>query len=257
MKKLLSLLFISLFATSAFANDCSSEAEKGMNSFQSDHYEQAIDFWKICTDQGIYHADLYYNLGNAYFRLGRLGFAIFYYESAHRLNPSDKDIIHNLKHAKSLTKDKIQESNEEENPILSTIFALHHFISLKGELWTIIGLVWLIAGILLFKVISKSPRNKNICIGIVFVLSIFLGIITLSAGYKVFVLETETKGVVTATNADVTSAPHNKSQTLNILSEGTVFNVLSIGNGWAEIQLGEKIKGFVKTTEVGIIDSHL
>jgi len=69
--------------------------------------------------------------------------------------------------------------------------------------------------------------------------------------------ETETKGVVTATNADVTSAPHNQSQTLNILSEGTVFNVLSIGNGWAEIQLGEKIKGFVKTTEVGIIDSHL
>jgi hypothetical protein len=68
MKKLLSLLFISLFATSAFANNCSSEAEKGINSFQGGHYEQAIDFWKTCTDQGIYNADLYYNLGNAYFR---------------------------------------------------------------------------------------------------------------------------------------------------------------------------------------------
>jgi len=255
MKKLLTLLFFSLFISSAFAKDCSSEAEKGMNSYQNGQYEQAIDFWKTCTDQGIEHPDLFYNLGNAYFRLGRLGFAIFYYESAHRLNPSDKDIIHNLKHAKSLTKDKVKEA--EENPILASIYALHHLISLKGELLIVIGLIWLIAAILLFKVISKSPRNKNICIGAIFILSIFLGIITLSAGYKIFVLETETKGVVTATSADVTSAAHARSQTLNILSEGTVFKVLSIGNGWVEIQLGEKIKGFVKTTEVGIIDDLL
>lgn len=253
MKKLLTVLFFSLCFSSAIANDCSSEAQKGIEAYKNGNYEQAIDFWKSCTDQGIYHADLLYNLGNAYFRQGQLGFAIFYYESALRLNPSNEDIIHNLKHAQSLTKDKVKEV-EEENPILTTIYSLHHLVSLKGELIIIIGLIWLIACLGIFKVISKSSRYKNICIGSIFVISIFVGIFALSAGYKIFVLETEIKGVVTATSAEVSSAPNDKSQTLNILSEGTIFKVISIGNGWAEIQLGEKIKGFVKTTEVGIVN---
>jgi hypothetical protein len=75
----------------------------------------------------------------------------------------------------------------------------------------------------------------------------------MSAGYKIFVAETNIEGVVTAKDADVTSAPNNKSQTLNTLSEGTTFEVLSEQGGFVEIRLGEKIRGFVKTSDVGIV----
>jgi hypothetical protein len=75
----------------------------------------------------------------------------------------------------------------------------------------------------------------------------------MSAGYKIFVAETNIEGVVTAKDADVTSAPNNKSQTLNTLSEGTTFEVLSKQDNFAEIRLGEKIRGFVKLSDVGIV----
>ena len=243
-----------VFSSLSFAGDCTSTAKKGLEVYQQDNYEQAIDLWKDCLDQGVRHPDLYYNLGNAYFRQGRIGFAIFYYESALRLSPNNKDILHNLKYAKSLTKDKVKDTDEEENPILTGIYFAHHLIPLKNQLYLILLFAWLMAGVGVFKVISKSHRTKNACLGIIFALSLLLGIVALSAGYKIFVLETGTKGVVTAITADVTSAPHNKSQTLNILSEGTSFNVLSVEKGWVEIQLGDKIKGFVKATEVGVIN---
>jgi uncharacterized protein YgiM (DUF1202 family) len=67
------------------------------------------------------------------------------------------------------------------------------------------------------------------------------------------VLETDITGVVTAANADVTSAPSDKSQTLNTLSEGTSFEVIGEQGNFAEIRLGEKIRGFVKLSEVGIV----
>ena len=74
-----------------------------------------------------------------------------------------------------------------------------------------------------------------------------------SAGYKVFVAETDITGVVTAKDADVVSAPSDRSQTLNTLSEGTSFEVLGVQGNFAEIRLGEKVKGFVKLSEVGIV----
>lgn len=254
MKKLLTIFILILFSSPSFAGDCTTTAKKGLEVYQEGNYEQAIDLWKDCLDQGVHHPDLLYNLGNAYFRQGQIGFSIFYYESALRLSPNNKDILHNLKYAQSLTKDKVKETDEEENPILTGIYSVHHIIPLKSQLYLILVLAWLMAGIGLFKVLSKSPRAKNACLGIIFGLSLLLGTLALSAGYKIFIFETETKGVVTASTADVTSAPHDRSQTLNILSEGTVFNVLSVEHGWVEIQLGDKIKGFVKTTEVGVID---
>jgi len=42
---------------------------------------------------------VYYNLGNACFRQGKLGFAILNYEQARRLAPRDPDILANLRFA--------------------------------------------------------------------------------------------------------------------------------------------------------------
>ena len=84
-------------------------------------------------------------------------------------------------------------------------------------------------------------------------MSVILCTIGASALYKMYTLETDITGVVTASSADVTSAPSDKSQTLNTLSEGTGFEVIGEQGNFAEIRLGEKIRGFVKLSEVGIV----
>lgn len=251
MKYLFLALCISAASAAATVPDCAG-IEAGTKAYNESDFERAIDEWRTCVDNGIEDADLLYNLGNAYFRSGKIGFAIFYYRSALRLRPGDDDIQHNLKFAQAMTRDKVDE-DEEENPILSGLFKLHHALSLKAQLITLLAIFWFIALIGIAGRIVIGERAKNICTGAIFVLTAIFCVIGSSAAYKIFVLEKDICGVVTATDADVTSAPSDKSQTLNTLSEGTTFEVISEQGNFAEIRLGEKIKGFVKLSEVGII----
>ena len=82
--------------------------EAGAKAYNASDFERAIDEWRTCVDNGSENADLYYNLGNAYFRNGSLGFAIYYYREALRLRTSDSDIQHNLKYAEAMTRDKVE-----------------------------------------------------------------------------------------------------------------------------------------------------
>ena len=248
---LLTIAAALLLATASNASEKCAGIEAGTKAYNENDFERAIDEWRTCVDEGVINADLYYNLGNAYYRSGKLGFAIFYYKSALRLHPGDDDIQHNLNFAQTRTKDK--EEDEEENPILQGLMNLHHAISLKSQMNISLVLFWAIALVILARRFVNGSLGKNICTGAVFAMSIILCTVGASAIYKMIVLETDITGVVTAANADVTSAPSDKSQTLNTLSEGTSFEVLGEQGNYAEIRLGEKIRGFVKLSEVGIV----
>ena len=247
------ILFTLTFAVvAAMAAPACPGIETGAKAYNESDFERAIDEWRTCVDNGTENADVYYNLGNAYFRNGNLGFAIYYYREALRLRPNDADIQHNLKYAEAMTRDKVEE-DDEENPLLSGLFKAHHALSLKTQLFVLLGLFWIMAFVAIARRISRNDRKKNILIGSLFALSGIFCIIAMSAGYKIFIAETEIVGVVTAKDADVTSAPSDKSQTLNTLSEGTTFEVMSEQGNFVEIRLGEKIRGFVKQGDVGIV----
>ena len=252
-KKLFTLLIVAMSFVIVHAAEPCAGFEAGTKAYNQGDYERAIAEWRSCTDNGLSDADLFYNLGNAYFRNGKLGFSIFYYKKALRLRANDEDILHNLKYAQAMTRDKVDEE-DDENPILSTLFHLHHALSLRAQLWIMLGIFWVIAFAAVAIMFSLREKLKNIFTGIIFALTIVLCVFGASAGYKIFVLETDITGVITATDADVTSAPSDKAQTLNTLSEGTSFQVLSTQGNYAEIKLGEKIKGFVRLSDVGIVD---
>ena len=252
LKNVLFLLSITVAVATASDAPACTGIETGAKAYNESDFERAIDEWRTCVDNGMEDADLFYNLGNAYFRNGKLGFSIFYYKQALRLRPTDDDILHNLKYAQAMTRDKVEE-DEEENPILTGLFKAHHALSLKAQLFVLLALFWIIALVLIVRKVAIGETAKNICTGVVFAITTVLCVIGASAAYKVIVLETEITGVVTAADADVTSAPSDKSQTLNTLSEGTSFEVISTQGNFAEIRLGEKIKGFVKLSEVGIV----
>ncbi|WP_407442080.1 tetratricopeptide repeat protein [Fibrobacter sp.] len=252
LKNVLIAVFALVVSGICANNECSG-IETGTKAYNDGDFERAIDEWRTCADNGTTDADLFYNLGNAYFRNGNLGFSIFYYKKALRLRANDDDIIHNLKFAQAMTKDKVDE-DEEENPILSTLFKIHHALSLKAQLFVLLAIVWIIALVCIGRRLVASEKGKNVCTGFVFALTAFFCVVGASAAYKVIVLETEVTGVVTAKDADVTSAPNDKAQTLNTLSEGTSFEVLDVQGNFASIRLGEKVKGFVKLSEVGIVE---
>lgn len=251
MKKVCFLL--ALILASAFADENCKTLYTGAAAYQAGDFAYSVEAWQNCVDGGFQNADLYYNLGNAYFREKRIGFAILNYEKALLLNPTDADIQYNLNLAKSMTKDKVDDSSIEENPILSFLFQTHHFFTLRQQLMFILGLVWFILALCVGRILVANPKTKMVLAFAVLPVAILLGILGCSAGYKIYRENTYFLGVVVAESADITSGPNDKDQTLNMLSEGTEVEVLQVKDGWVHVRLGEKVNGFAKISEIGIV----
>lgn len=80
---------------------------EGNRLYQQEDYQGALDNYLRIHEGGFESPDLYYNIGNAYFKANELGRAILFYERARRLAPNDADILANLELARSLGADAI------------------------------------------------------------------------------------------------------------------------------------------------------
>ncbi|NNF02683.1 MAG: tetratricopeptide repeat protein [Bacteroidia bacterium] len=108
MKKLLLFLFlISPFISNGNINDVQSSFQNANSLYQQARYDSSIVIYNSIIDQGMVSAELYFNLGNAHYKLQQFPQAILNYERAKKLSPSDEDIRHNLSLANSNTIDNI------------------------------------------------------------------------------------------------------------------------------------------------------
>ncbi|GIV26774.1 MAG: hypothetical protein KatS3mg027_0588 [Bacteroidia bacterium] len=95
----------SLFAENT--NEVASIIKSAEEAYKQKNYSKTIELYQRVINQNYESFELYYNLGNAYFKNNQLGKAILYYEKAKKLNPSDPDLKHNLSIAYNKTIDKI------------------------------------------------------------------------------------------------------------------------------------------------------
>ena len=96
-----------LLLAPALAGAQSAFFDEGNRLYQAGDFEGALDRYRRILDEGLESGELYYNIGNAHFRLGELAPAILYYERARRLMPGDDDLLANLALARSMTADDI------------------------------------------------------------------------------------------------------------------------------------------------------
>lgn len=100
-------LLVLLLSVSVSAANVDEVMNKAGLYYRDNNFTAAIYEFEKLLSEGYQGVSLYYNLGNAYYRMGKLGYAILYYEKANRLSPNDEDIRHNLALANSKTIDKI------------------------------------------------------------------------------------------------------------------------------------------------------
>ena len=79
-----------------FSADFKAQLDSAAASYQATKYEQAISIYENIVAQGYESAELYFNLGNAYYKSNKLPYAIANYERALKLNATDEDIQFNL-----------------------------------------------------------------------------------------------------------------------------------------------------------------
>ena len=141
------ILFLSSFA---IGQEASLQFEEANQFYRGGKYQQAAQLYEQIEHNGYGSSSLYYNLGNAYFKLHNFPAALLSYERAKRLSPHDEDISYNLRLANLRVIDKI-----EPLPRLFFIEWWQSFMDLlPSDGWAVAGIValWIAAccGVLFF-----------------------------------------------------------------------------------------------------------
>ncbi|HDZ14544.1 hypothetical protein LCGC14_1255350, partial [marine sediment metagenome] len=105
MKKLIYILFLVVGITASAQKE--NLFERSTKAYNGGEYQTAVDNYLEILNSGQHSAALYYNLGNAYYKLNQIAPSIYYYEKALLLDPNDAEIQNNLGYARNMTLDAI------------------------------------------------------------------------------------------------------------------------------------------------------
>src|SRR6478735_3169028 len=101
------ILYILLLTTQVFY--AKGEFDKANELYRKDQFEAAAKGYESILKEKVHSAELYYNLGNCYYKMNKVAPAIYNYEKALLMNPDDKAILNNLKFAQKMQIDEIKE----------------------------------------------------------------------------------------------------------------------------------------------------
>ena len=139
------LLFVSLIQV-AVGQDESSAFAKANSSYTAENYQEAIDSYESILQSGQHSAELYYNLGNSYYKMNQVGPAIYNYEKALQMEPSNDDFQNNLKFAQQLRVDSVEEV--QGNPFNEFVTGV--FTSLSVDNWAYLSIILALLTVLFF-----------------------------------------------------------------------------------------------------------
>ena len=75
---------------------------EGNTAYNEAKYNQAAELYEQIIKNGQHSAELYYNLGNAYYRLNQVAESIYFFEKAKQLAPENQDIKINSSFAQKM-----------------------------------------------------------------------------------------------------------------------------------------------------------
>ncbi len=252
--KNLKYIFIIIAATLSFnlqANNLNAILDTAAQCYQSSKYEQAIELYESVLAEGYESAELYYNLGNAYYKSNKFPYAIANYERALKLNSTDEDILFNLQLANTHVVDKIE--------VLPEFFLKSWGQSLvrvfTSNQWAIISIASFVIGLILILLffLSDKPliRKFTFWIGILLIVEAGFSF-SFSDKQKKAILN-EPEAIVVTPSVIVKSSPDAMGTELFLIHEGLKIKVTNQNGDWSEIKLSDGNKGWVKTADFVII----
>lgn len=222
---------------------------KGNSSYENEDYEKAISNYEKLIETDKVSPEVFYNLGNSYFKLKKIGKAVLNYERALRMDPSDRDILSNLKLARSMTVDKI---NAAERGFAQNAALFFYDRMTLDELTAVCSFFYLAIILLLIFSIFFVAKRKIIFYtagslgAALFVFSIFLSAKFRDENF----LKT---GIVVVEKIDARSGPKEDYLLQFTLHEGAKVRIIKKVQGWYEIDLSRDLKGWIPETSVDII----
>lgn len=224
---------------------------KGNAAFQKENYEEALKNYTTILNEGYVSTALYYNIGNVYYRLGKLGLSILYYEKTLKLSPDNENAAYNLKIAKAHTKDKIKEV-----PELFIIKWWNSFLSiLPSSSWAILVLAVYFV-VLLFAAGWFFTKSSSVKQYTFFGGTAALGILLLSIIFLISAINHENSkkfGILLQPVTTAKASPDKGSSDAFVIHEGVKFQLEDELQGWSEIKLPDGKVGWIPKKSFGEI----
>lgn len=238
---LMILMLMPLSANAITKQNADDEYAKG-------NYQQAIKDYQEILKAGV-SSEIYYNLGNAYYRTDNITQALLAYERALQLSPGDNDIRFNLQYARSKTIDKI--TPETEMFFVTWYNSLVNFTSV--DRWAKTAIVSIVMALLLILVFLFAPQmwaRKSGFYGSAVFLLLF-AFANLFAFQQKHELETKQGAIVIAPTVNVKKTPAASGTDVFVIHEGTRVDITDRGmKQWRGVKLADGREGWLKTSQI-------
>ncbi len=226
--------------------------QAGVQAYSESRFDEAADFWSEIVSQGQESAVLYYNLGNACFKLADYPRAVLNYERALKLDPSHADARYNLEYMSQFIQDKIEPVPEF---ILASLWRKACYL-MSSNAWAWLFIVLMAAALalaVLFLVSSSTSRRRIGFYGALAAVVLSL----LSLNFSIWQKRDYNKkdeAIIMAPVSSVKSSPSgDSSKDLFIVHEGTKVSIIDEVGTWKNISLADGRQGWILSDDLEVI----
>ncbi|RFS23466.1 tetratricopeptide repeat protein [Chitinophaga silvatica] len=238
-------ILLATFSTSS-AQTPQKRFEEANNLFGQSKYTEAARTYQQLIDEGYTPASLYFNAGNAWYKAGKLGMAVYNYEKALQSSPNNKAVKHNL----SVAHQKVEGYVEE----LPLVFFQQWWLTLRQlhspNGWAIGAVIFfwlLIAGITVNSFLPGLHKSwlrwANYVAGFLVVLYFSMAINTYSSATN------HSSGIIMVQNK-AKSAPDENSRDVFEVGEGMKVHVTDATNDFCKIELADGNSGWINCAAI-------
>lgn len=219
--------------------------DKGLYAEAADAYEAII------ANNGV-SADLYYNLGNAYYKLDEIARSILNYERALLLNQGDEDIRANLALARGKTVDKVTPPSE-----MFFVSWWRDFANMVSvDTWAVVAVVsfvLLLLGVAAYLFVEQIIVRKIGFYSAALFLLLTI-VFNLAAMFQRDSIMNRTTAIIMQPVVSVKSSPNDAGTDLFLIHTGSKVEILDdTMTDWTKIKLEEGKEGWVQTDVMAII----
>jgi tetratricopeptide (TPR) repeat protein len=239
------------FASSIKINAQEAELKAAETAYTAEQYDKAAEIYESLLKNYGNSYEVLYNLGNAYYKAGKVASAVLNYERALLIKPGDGDIRFNLEMAKQMTIDKMEPKNE--------FFLMQWFRSVQNMIgvdsWATVGIfcfvMFIVCLVLFFFSKWMRMRKLGFYVGILlFIMVIFANVFAYNQKKELV----DRRGAIVFTpTVTVKSSPDNSGTDLFVIHEGTKVFIKSAIGDWNEISLEDGNVGWVQKKDITVI----
>lgn len=219
--------------------------------YQQENYMEALERYQQIEKQEMESAELYFNMGNIYYKTNQVAPSIYYYEKALRLSPNDKDIKFNLEFANTMVLDNIEPLPKS----LGQKFVDGIILRFTYETWAkiAVSLAFVFAVLFLLYHFSYSTSKKRIYF-ISSILTVIFVTLSLFFSFKnKHYMDNKIEAIVFSGEAEVKSAPTNSSDVYFELHEGTKVLILESLDNWKKIKIADGKMGWMNLSDLKVL----